>query len=133
MPMLRPTLLALLLMAGQQARAADPAVITLSCNGKITDSEPKPVEKMGVVANLKERTVSFMGFIAPISTVDAACSVDPRGGSEGVSARPQRILRTWGGGFLGSLHAVRLHMAPGHVRHRIRRPMNVAHGFSATG
>jgi hypothetical protein len=79
MPMLRPTLLALLLMAGQQARAADPAVITLSCDGKITDTsglsvghDLKPVEKMGIVANLNERTVSFMGFIASISTVDAA-------------------------------------------------------------
>jgi hypothetical protein len=76
--MLRPILLALLLMAGQQARAADPTVITLSCNGKIIDTgsavdhDPKPIEKMGVVANLRERTVSFMGFIASIGTVDAA-------------------------------------------------------------
>jgi hypothetical protein len=80
MPMLRPTLLALLLIAGQQARAAGPTVITLSCNGTSTDKsstslpteEPKPIQKMGVVANLHERTVSFMGFIAPIVLVDAS-------------------------------------------------------------
>ena len=81
MTMTRPILVALLLlMAAQQARAADPTVITLSCDGTITDKsssslptdEPKPIQKMGVVANLKERTVSFIGFIAPISTVDAA-------------------------------------------------------------
>ena len=81
MPMMRLILLTLLLMAGQHALAADPMVITLSCNGTRTDTsstslpidrEPKPVEKMGVVANFNERTVSFMGFVAPISSDDAA-------------------------------------------------------------
>jgi len=60
---------------------AEPTVITLSCDGTVADTsstplpidrQPKPVEKMGVVANLNERTVSFMGFIAPIALVDAA-------------------------------------------------------------
>ena len=67
-------LLALLLMAGQQARAepkvkarAEPKVITLSCDGTVTDTtttslsidrQPQPIEKMGVVANLNERTVT---------------------------------------------------------------------------
>ncbi len=74
-------LLALLSMAGQYARAADPTVITLSCDGTVADTsstslpidrEPKPIEKMGVVANLNERTLSFQGYIAPIQIVDAA-------------------------------------------------------------
>jgi hypothetical protein len=55
-------------------RAAEPTVITLSCDGTLTDTthQPKPIEKMGVVANLNERTVSFMGWVAPIVNVDAA-------------------------------------------------------------
>src|SRR5438067_11610182 len=77
-------LLGLLLMAGQHVRAADPMVITLSCDGDGTitdttstsvipiDRQPKPIAKMGVAANLNERSVSFMGFVAPISSVDAA-------------------------------------------------------------
>jgi hypothetical protein len=79
--MMRPILLALLLMSGQPAQAADPTVITLSCDGTttdksstplVTDHEPKPIQKMGVVANLNDRTVSFMGFIAPIILFDAS-------------------------------------------------------------
>jgi hypothetical protein len=76
-------LLALLPMAWQQAAAEnEPKVITLSCDGTVADTtsaatirldhQPKPIEKMGVVANLNERTVSFLGFVAPISSVDAA-------------------------------------------------------------
>ena len=77
------TALALLPLAlgNSHARAADPTVITLSCDGTVTDTsstpipvdrKPKLVEKMGVVANLNERTVYFIGFITPISTADAA-------------------------------------------------------------
>ncbi len=62
---------ALLLMVAQYARAAEPKVITLSCDGTITDTssrpldpQPKPIEKMGVVPNLTEGTVSFMGWTA---------------------------------------------------------------------
>lgn len=67
-------LLALLLMAEQEARAepkvkagAEPKVITLSCDGTVTDTtttslsidrQPQPIEKKGVVANLNERTVT---------------------------------------------------------------------------
>jgi hypothetical protein len=75
-------LLALVLMAERHAAAEnEPKVVTLSCDGTLTDTtrtsfpldhQPKPIEKMGVVANLNERTVSFMGFVAPISNVDAA-------------------------------------------------------------
>jgi hypothetical protein len=58
------TLLALLLlMAGQYARAAEPKVITLSCDGTLTDTygiKPgaaelrQPMQKVGVVVNLDE-------------------------------------------------------------------------------
>ena len=58
-------LLALLLMAEQEARA-EPKVITLSCDTvtDITtsslsiDRQSQPIEKMAVVANLNERTVT---------------------------------------------------------------------------
>jgi hypothetical protein len=63
------------------ARAAEPKVITLSCDGTLTDTsltsvpmdhQPQPIEKMGVVVDLNERAVSFNGWVAPISSVDAA-------------------------------------------------------------
>jgi hypothetical protein len=88
-------LLVLLFMAGQHARAADPMVITLSCDGTVTDTsstslpidrQPKPVEKMGVVANLNERSVSFMNFVAPIASVDAA-SISFNGEGSGQAAQ----------------------------------------------
>ena len=71
------TLLALLLlMAGQHARAAEPKVITMSCDGTLTSRvdnvKPEPMKKMGVVVNLDERTVSFLGYVAHIKDVDAA-------------------------------------------------------------
>jgi len=54
-------LLALLLMAEQEARA-EPKVITLSCDRTVSDTTTTPLsidrEKMGVVANLNERTVT---------------------------------------------------------------------------
>jgi hypothetical protein len=75
-------LLALLLVSDQQASAENVRVITLSCDGTITDKtnrpaplvdhQPKPVEKMGVVVNLDEQTVSFQGYIARIIIADAA-------------------------------------------------------------
>jgi hypothetical protein len=71
-----------LVLSGGHARAADPTVITLSCDGSVTDKsspptlptdrDPKPIEKMGVVVNLNERTVSFQGWVVPISIADAA-------------------------------------------------------------
>jgi hypothetical protein len=104
-------LFALLLMAQQQAAAEnDPKIVTLSCDGTITDTsstpiptdrDPKPIEKMGVVVNLNERTVSFIGFIAPISTVDAAAinfngeligPVAQIGNKEGYTTRIDGIL-----------------------------------------
>jgi hypothetical protein len=69
---------------GGHARAADPTVVTLSCDGTVTDTttsvaiptdidhQPKPIEKMGVIVNLNEGTVSFSSYVAPISNADAA-------------------------------------------------------------
>ena len=59
------------------AAAAEPTVITLSCDGTITDKtttplQPKPIERMDVVVDLDEQTVSFHAYIAPINDVDAA-------------------------------------------------------------
>ncbi len=78
------TAVLMLLMAGQHARAAEnePKVITLSCDGTVTetvvglgassDAKPQPMQKVGVVVNLNERTVSFGGFVARVTDVDAA-------------------------------------------------------------
>jgi hypothetical protein len=67
-------LLARLLMAQQQAAAEnDPKIVTLSCDGIVKlESKPEPTEKMGVVVNLEEKTVSFEGWVARIGYVDAA-------------------------------------------------------------
>jgi hypothetical protein len=73
------TILALLLMVGRHAHAADPKVITLSCDGTsstrsglVDDAKPEPTGKVGVVVNLDERTVSFLGYVARITDVDTA-------------------------------------------------------------
>ena len=72
-------LLALLLMAGQPARAEnEPKVITLACDGTLTltyctsKADPEPVQKMGVVVNLAEHTVSFGAYVVNIDSVGAA-------------------------------------------------------------
>lgn len=59
------------------ARADEPKVITLSCEGTFTrtyaanrPADPEPLQKTGVVVNLDERTVFFLGYIVPIETVD---------------------------------------------------------------
>jgi len=64
-------------LAWQQAQAAEATVITLSCNGNVTDgksvdAKPDPVNKLGVVVNFAEQNVSFAGYVVPISRVDAA-------------------------------------------------------------
>jgi hypothetical protein len=82
---IKTTALVLLpLVLSGYALAAEPTVITLSCEGTVTDKtswapiptdidhDPKPMGKMGVVVNLNERTVSFQGWTVPISIADAA-------------------------------------------------------------
>jgi hypothetical protein len=72
-------LLALPLMAEQYARADETKVITMSCDGTLTPmygsnkaDDPVLIQKMGVVVNLDEQTVSFLGYVAPVNNVDAA-------------------------------------------------------------
>jgi len=50
-------------LAWQQAQAAEATVITLSCDGKVTDgksvdAKPDPVSKLGVVVNFAEQNIS---------------------------------------------------------------------------
>jgi len=66
------------------ARAAENEgkVITLSCEGTLTrtygankPADPEPLQKTGVVVNLDEQTVFFLGYVVPIENVDEA-SID---------------------------------------------------------
>jgi hypothetical protein len=70
-------LLPLVLMI--HARADEPKVITLSCEGMLTPTygankpeAPQPLQKSGVVVNLDEQTVFFLGYVVPIESVDEA-------------------------------------------------------------
>jgi hypothetical protein len=61
------------------ARADEPKVITLSCEGTLTPSygankleAPQLLQKTGVVINLDEQTVFFLGYVIPIYDVDEA-------------------------------------------------------------
>ena len=78
-------LLALLLPGyDMQAAETETVVITLSCEGKLTthdstsgrDHEPEPITKMGLLVNLRERTViglTVSTFLtARIDNIDAA-------------------------------------------------------------
>jgi hypothetical protein len=72
------------LVLGGHARAADKEgkVITLFCVGTLTrtygankPADPEPLQKTGVVVNLDEQTVFFLGYVVPIENVDEA-SID---------------------------------------------------------
>jgi hypothetical protein len=58
------------------AQATETTVITLSCDGTIRETSAnatqEPINKMGLVVNLAEHTVSFAGYVAQIDKVDAA-------------------------------------------------------------
>ena len=61
------------------ARANERKVITLSCEGTLTPSygankleAPQLLQKTGVVINLDEQTVFFLGYVIPIYDVDQA-------------------------------------------------------------
>jgi hypothetical protein len=63
----------------KRGRAAETKVIAMSCDGTLTDTshgdphgKQEPMQKMGVVVNLNERTVSFLGYVARINDVNAA-------------------------------------------------------------
>lgn len=60
-------------------RADEPKLITLSCEGTLTPTygankpeAPQPLQKTGVVINLDEQTVFFLGYVVPIKSVDGA-------------------------------------------------------------
>jgi hypothetical protein len=66
---------------GGHARAAENEgkVITLSCDGTLTrtygankPADPEPLQKTGMVVNLNEQTVFFLGSVVPINKVDDA-------------------------------------------------------------
>jgi hypothetical protein len=70
-------------VAAAAVPAAEPKVVTLSCDGTLTRRmwsngqpaqwmKPERVKKVGAVVNLDERTVSFLGYVASIGDVDAA-------------------------------------------------------------
>jgi hypothetical protein len=66
------------LVLGGHGRAAE-NVITLSCDGTLTPTygankpaDPQPLQKTGVVVNLDEQTVFFLGYVVPIDEVDEA-------------------------------------------------------------
>jgi hypothetical protein len=66
-----------LAVADRHAQAAEPTVITLSCFGKLTNTEvrnakPEPITKMNLVVNFAERTVSFSGHLVGIDKADVA-------------------------------------------------------------
>lgn len=72
------TLALLLLVPGDHARAAE-NVVTLSCDGMLRatygSNKPEasqPLQKTGLVVNLDERTVFFLGYVAPIEDLDEA-------------------------------------------------------------
>jgi hypothetical protein len=69
--------LALLPLVIGHPRADEPKVIALSCEGTLTPTygankpeAPQPLQKTGVVVNLDEQTVFFLGYVAPIYDVD---------------------------------------------------------------
>jgi hypothetical protein len=59
------------------ARATEPTVITLSCDGTVktnvanNDGPREAINKLGTVIDLAEQTVSFASYVAHIETVDA--------------------------------------------------------------
>src|SRR5438045_8832582 len=71
----------LLLFPGDHSRAADdaPNVMTLSCDGMLTATHgankpeaPQPLQNTGLVVNLDEQTVFFLGYVVPIEAVGEA-------------------------------------------------------------
>jgi hypothetical protein len=64
-------------VADHYGRAAEPAVISLSCDGKLTntkvsDAKPQSISQLTLVVNFAERTVSFSGHLVGIDQADVA-------------------------------------------------------------
>jgi hypothetical protein len=63
--------------AGRCALAVEPSVIALSCDGRLTNTgvsnaKPQPINKMNMVVNFADKTVSFSGHSAAIDKADVA-------------------------------------------------------------
>jgi len=63
--------------AGRCALAAEPSVIALSCdcrltNTRVSNAKPQPINKMNMVVNFADKTVSFSGHSAGIDKADVA-------------------------------------------------------------
>jgi hypothetical protein len=67
------TAAALLVVAGMTAQAAEPATLTLACQGTTTfeNAKPKPIS-MGIIINFTARTVEGFDFPAEITAVNQA-------------------------------------------------------------
>ena len=92
-PIIKTVVLALLLVLGGHARANEPKVTMLSCEGTLTrtyganePADPEPMRKTGVVVNLVEQTVFFLGYVVPIESVDGF-SIAIRGHIDRASGR----------------------------------------------
>jgi hypothetical protein len=62
---------------GGHAQATEPTVITLSCDGKLTDikvknTKPQRISRMHLVVDFAERTVSFSSHLVGIEKADVA-------------------------------------------------------------
>ena len=66
-----------LVLAGRYAQAAEPTMLILSCDGKVTtqikggEPEIQPVNNTGLVVNFANRTVAFWGWTAKIESIDS--------------------------------------------------------------
>src|SRR6516162_2238174 len=64
-----------LLLAGADGQAADSTVVTLSCDGTITDQsakyDPRPIGPLRIVVDLAAKTVTFDGRLFSIDVVNA--------------------------------------------------------------
>jgi hypothetical protein len=71
------TALSAVLLPAGNTQAAEPTMLTFSCDGTIADakaseSKPERVTKMGLIVNFAERSVSGFNIVAHIDRVDDA-------------------------------------------------------------
>jgi hypothetical protein len=68
--------LSILLGTSGLVATAQPTLLSFACNGTMKDGlngeKGDPVQNIGAVVNLADKTVSFAGFTAPFNKVDAA-------------------------------------------------------------
>jgi hypothetical protein len=82
------------------ALGAEPSVITLSCDGRLTDTrvgsaKPQPINGMNMVVNFADKTVSFSGHSAGIDKADIA-RISFSGENDAVHGEIDRVTgATW--------------------------------------